>query len=55
MPSKEVLEKKKQIVQELVESLSAAKSMIFVDYRGLTVEQDTELRSALRKSGVKYK
>ena len=29
--------------------------MVFADYRGLTVEQDTELRNALRKAGVEYK
>ena len=35
--------------------MKAAKGMVFADYRGLTVEQDTELRSALRKAGVEYK
>ncbi len=55
MPSEKVLERKKQVVQELSESIKSAKSIVFADYRGLTVEQDTELRSALRKAGVEYK
>jgi large subunit ribosomal protein L10 len=55
MPSKTVLKKKKEIVKELSERISAAKALIFADYRGLTVEQDTELRRALRKEGVNYR
>jgi len=55
VPSEKVLERKKQVVQELSESIKSAKSIVFADYRGLTVEQDTELRSALRKAGVEYK
>ena len=55
MPSEKILERKKQVVQELSEEIKSAKSIVFADYRGLTVEQDTELRSALRKAGVDYK
>jgi len=54
MPSKQVLEAKKIIVNELTEKISNSKTVVLVDYRGLTVEQDTELRVALRKAGVKY-
>lgn len=54
MPSKQVLEAKKIIVKELTEKISNSKTVVLVDYRGLTVEQDTELRVALRKAGVKY-
>lgn len=54
MPSQKVLEAKKQIVQGLMEEFSQAQAMVFADYRGLTVEQDTTLRNALRKAGVKY-
>ncbi|MBZ4646694.1 MAG: large subunit ribosomal protein [Petroclostridium sp.] len=55
MPSQKILEQKKEVVQELVEKLKKASSGILVDYRGLTVEQDTELRNQLRKAGVEYK
>lgn len=54
MPSKQILEAKKAIVAELTEKVANSKTVVLVDYRGLTVEQDTELRSALRKAGVKY-
>lgn len=55
MPSNKILEQKKQVVSELSEKIKSAQSMVFADYRGLTVEQDTELRNALRKAGVEYK
>lgn len=55
MPSKKVLESKKQIVAELVSEFKDAQAMVFADYRGLTVEQDTQLRAALRKAGVTYR
>ncbi|MCX7711749.1 MAG: 50S ribosomal protein L10 [Clostridia bacterium] len=55
MPSEKTLQLKKETVKELSEKVKAAKSMVLADYRGLTVEQDTELRSALRKAGVEYK
>lgn len=54
MPSKQILEAKKAIVEQLTEKIANSKTVILVDYRGLTVEQDTELRVALRKAGVKY-
>ncbi len=55
MPSAKVLESKKNLVAELTEKLSAAQSGVLVDYRGLTVEQDTKLRNQLREAGVEYK
>ena len=55
MPSAGVLEQKKVVVSGLIEELRDAKSIIFVDYRGITVEQDTEMRAAMRKADVKYK
>ncbi|MDF2523287.1 MAG: ribosomal protein [Clostridiales bacterium] len=55
MPSEKILQQKKEVVQEISEKIKAAKAMVFADYRGLTVEQDTELRNALRKAGVEYK
>jgi len=54
VPSKKILEQKKQVVSELSEKIKSAKTIVFVDHRGLTVEQDTELRNALRKEGVQY-
>ncbi len=54
MPSEKILAKKKDIVSELSEKIKNAKTIVFADYRGLTVEQDTELRNALRKAGVEY-
>lgn len=55
MPSEKVLQQKKEVVKELTEKIKAAKAIVLADYRGLTVEQDTELRNALRKAGVDYK
>lgn len=55
MPSAKVLEQKKQIVADLVETLKSAQAGVLVDYRGITVEQDTQLRSKLREAGVDYK
>lgn len=55
MASVKVLEKKKQDVKVLTEKLKDAKAVVFADYRGLTVEQDTELRNALRTAGVEYR
>ncbi len=55
MPSASVLEEKKKVVAELVEKLKAAQAGVLVDYRGLTVEEDTNLRAKLREAGVEYK
>lgn len=54
MPSEKVLEAKKAQVAELVEVLKGATTGVLVDYRGLTVEEDTKLRNDLRAAGVKY-
>ncbi len=55
MPSKKVLNEKKGVVQELIEEFKSAQSLLVTDYRGLTVQQDTDLRNALRKEKVTYK
>lgn len=55
MPSTQILEQKKQVVNEMVEKFKAATAGVFVDYRGLTVEEDTELRRKFREAGVEYK
>ena len=49
------MEAKKKIVADLVASYKEAQSFVFVDARGLTVEQDTALRTEMRKNGVSYK
>jgi len=48
-------EAKKLVVEEIKEKLSKAKSVAFVDYRGLTVSEDTALRKAFRENGAEYK
>lgn len=48
-------ENKKVKVEEIREKFSSAKSAILVDYRGLTVEQATNLRNKFREAGVEYK
>ena len=49
------IELKQPIVEEIKANLQDAKSAVIVDYRGLTVEQDTRLRKELREAGVIYK
>lgn len=55
MPSQKILEEKKQIVSTLAEQMKNAVSGVLVDYCGLSVEQDTQLRNKLREAGVEYK
>ena len=50
-----VLEQKKQVVSEIREKLAKAQSVVLVDYRGLTVENVTDLRNKYRAAGVEYK
>ena len=50
-----VLEQKKQLVSEIAEKIRNAKSLVLVEYRGLTVEKATELRNKCREAGVEYK
>ena len=48
-------ELKQPIVQEISEQIKDAQSVVVVDYRGLTVAEDTQLRKQLREAGVAYK
>ena len=48
------LEMKKSVVAEIKGKFEKAKTVVLVDYRGLTVAEDTELRNQLRKAGVEY-
>ena len=49
------VELKKPIVDEIAAAVKDAQSVVLVDYRGLTVEQDTQLRKQLREAGITYK
>lgn len=49
------VELKQPIVNEISEAINGAASVVVVDYRGLTVAQDTELRKQLRAAGITYK
>ena len=54
MPSNAILEQKKQIVADLAEMMKASPAGVLVNYQGITVEDDTKMRKALREAGVKY-
>lgn len=49
------IELKQPVVDEIKKYVADAKAAVLVDYRGLTVEQDTALRKQLREAGVVYK
>lgn len=55
MPSPKILAKKKKVVSDLSEELKSVSSLVFTDYKGLSVAQDTEMRSEFRKAGVTYR
>lgn len=54
MPSAKVLEQKKQVVAALSETLKGAVAGVIVDYKGITVADDTALRKELREAGIQY-
>ena len=49
------VELKQPIVQAIAEDIKDAASVVLVDYRGLTVAEDTALRKQLREAGIVYK
>ena len=53
--SKEILEAKKKVVEEIKNNFKEAKSVLFVNYKGINVEQDTKMRKSFRENNVKYK
>ena len=55
MPSTKILNVKKEIVTSLAKEFASAKTIVFAEYLGLTVAQDTTMRANLRKAGVHYK
>lgn len=54
MPNAKVLESKKTVVDALSDKIQNATAAVFVDYKGITVAQDTELRNQFRAAGVEY-
>ena len=54
MPNAKVLNEKKAIVEQLTQALQSAASGVLVDYKGITVAEDTALRQELRQNGVDY-
>ena len=54
MPSEKTLSAKKERVAQLVEMLKNSAAGVLVDYKGITVEEDTKLRKELREAGVSY-
>ena len=54
MPNAKVLESKKVVVENLTGKIKEATSVVFVDYKGITVAQDTALRQQFRDAGVEY-
>ena len=54
MPNAKVLSEKQAIVAELTEKLQTAASGVLVDYKGITVAQDTALRAECRKNELDY-
>ena len=54
MPNAKVLESKKTIVDALSEKIQNSTSAVFVDYKGITVAQDTALRNQFREANVEY-
>lgn len=55
MPSAKILESKKAVVSSLTEKIKAASAGVLVTYSGISVEDDTKMRAALRGAGVEYK
>lgn len=54
MPSSQVLTQKQQLVEELSEQLKSAVAGVIVDYKGISVADDTALRKEFREAGVTY-
>ena len=54
MPNAKVLAQKQQIVEDLKGKLSTAITGVVVDYKGISVADDTALRKELRENGVDY-
>ena len=54
MASEKILESKKQVVNQITDRIKGAAAGVFVDYSGINVADDTQLRRELRAAGVEY-
>ena len=54
MPNERTIQAKKEIVDQLKAKLDSAVTCVVVDYKGISVEDDTKLRKQLREAGVDY-
>ena len=54
MASKAIMEQKVKQVEEIKQMITSASSVVLIDYCGISVAQDTELRNEFRKNDVKY-
>ncbi len=54
MPNPKVLSEKQAIVEQLAEKMKSSAAGVFIDYKGITVVEDTALRKELRTNGVEY-
>ena len=54
MPNAKVLSEKQAIVAQLTEKVQKAAAGVIVDYKGITVEEDTALRKECRENGIDY-
>ena len=54
MPNAKVLSEKQAVVAQLTEKIQKAMAGVIVDYKGITVEEDTALRSECRSSNIDY-
>ncbi len=54
MPSESILQKKQALVDDLAAKLSGSVAGVLVDYKGISVADDTKLRKQLREAGVTY-
>ncbi len=55
MANAKILEAKQSVIDEITEVAKNSASFILFDYRGLTAEETSELRKALRENGASYK
>lgn len=54
MPSNSILAEKQKIVADLAEQIKNSAAGVIVNYQGITVDNDTKMRKALREASVKY-
>ncbi len=55
MANQKIIEKKASVVEEIKEKIEKSSSVVFFEYRGLTVSETDKLRKILRESGSEFK